>query len=135
MIELRIVTPLGTYRKEEVKSIHAASVEGQFTLLPHHMPVVMALVPCRLVLENEQGEKQDFAISGGFLHYDGGTNAQLLTDAIEGSGDIDIERAKAAYQRAKTRLEKKDDQTNLKRAELALQKAINRLHVSGTDIR
>lgn len=133
MIDLRIVTPHGTYLRENVRCIIAMSVEGQFTLLPNHMPVVFALVPCRLVLEDEQGQRKDYAISGGFLHYDGHDQAQLLTDAIEGRSEIDIKRAHAAYERARARLDKKDDHTNMKRAELSLQRAINRIHVSGSE--
>ena len=53
----------------------------------------------------------------------------ILCDAIEGKNEIDIQRAKAAYQRAQQRLEKKDVNTNMKRASLALEKAINRIHV------
>ncbi|WP_301044744.1 ATP synthase delta/epsilon chain alpha-helix domain-containing protein, partial [uncultured Dubosiella sp.] len=36
-----------------------------------------------------------------------------------------------AYARARERLDKKDEGTNLKRAELSLQKAINRISVHG----
>ena len=53
----------------------------------------------------------------------------LFTDAIEGKGDIDIERAKRAYRRARDRIDKKDSATNMKRANLALVRAMNRIHV------
>lgn len=133
MIHLRIITPHGPYLEQDVKSIHAASVEGQFTLLPNHMPVVMALVPCRLTVVDADDQKQDFAISGGFLHFDG-NKAAILTDAIEGRAEIDIPRAQAAYKRARARMEKLDDEAALKRTSLALQRAINRLHVTDTHI-
>lgn len=129
MIELKIVTPHGCYLKENVQSIHAASVEGEFTLLPNHMPVVMAMVPCKLVLHDEKGEEQIYAISGGLLQFDA-NKAMLLSDAIEGKAEIDIPRAKAALERAKKRLDKLDDLDQLRRAELAMKRAINRLSVS-----
>ncbi len=53
----------------------------------------------------------------------------ILTDAIEGKDDIDIERARQAYRRARERLDKKDVNTNMKRASLALARAINRISV------
>lgn len=133
MIELKVVTPRGRYLEEEVQSIHAKSVQGEFTLLPNHMPVVMALVPCRLHLVARDGEVQDYAISGGILHFDE-NRASLLTDAIEGRAEIDIPRAQAAYRRARKRLEKQTDQAEMRKAELALQRAINRLHITGTPI-
>lgn len=133
MIDLTIITPNGRYLSEPVQSIHARSVMGEFTILPHHMPIVMTLVPCRLTLVRENGEKEDFAISGGILHYDD-TTAHLLTDAIEGRAEIDIPRAQAAYRRARKRLEKTDDTAAMHRAELAMQRAINRLHLTHASI-
>ena len=57
--------------------------------------------------------------------------AMILTDAIEGKTEIDLERAKRAYERARARIEKKDEVTNLKRAQLALERAVNRINVYG----
>lgn len=133
MIDLKVVTPKGRYLVETVRSIHARSAWGDFTLLPNHMPVVMTLEPCKLTLVNEKGEKQEFAISGGILHVDD-NKATLLTDAIEGKTEIDIPRAQAAYRRARKRMEKKDDIAAFQRAQLALQRAINRLSVTDTHI-
>lgn len=133
MINLKIVTPNGRYLEQPVKSIHARSVMGEFTLLPNHMPIVMSLVPCRLRVVNEKGETEDFAISGGVLHYDE-DHAAILTDAIEGKAEIDIPRAQKAYIRARKRLEKRDDLSELRRNELALQRAINRLSVTNTSL-
>ena len=65
-----------------------------------------------------------------FVHMEN-NKALILTDAIEGKGDIDLERAKKAYARARARIDKKDSATNLKRAQLALEKAINRINVYG----
>ena len=56
---------------------------------------------------------------------------RILTDAIEGREEIDIERAKRAKERAEARLAKRDNRTNIKRAEVALAKAINRIKVYG----
>lgn len=129
MIDLKIITPKGEYLHEPVKSMQLTSVEGQFMLLPHHIPFVAALVPCPLTIVTESGEKKVYAISGGFVHFDH-DEALLLTDAIEGSGDIDLERAQKAYKRARERIDKKDVNTNMKRAELSLERAINRIHIS-----
>lgn len=128
MIQLRVVTPMGEYMDQSVKSIHVKSVEGEMTILPNHMPIVASLLPCRLRIKNEKDQDRDYSISGGFIHF-ADNKALLLTDAVEGKGDIDLKRAQNAYKRARERLEKKDTHTNMKRAELSLQRAINRIHV------
>lgn len=130
LIDLKMVTPRGVYRHYKVQSIHAKSVVGEFTILPNHVPVVMALVPCRLVVYNEEGKHKTYAISGGFLQFDD-NKALLLSDAIEGRSDIDVNRAHAAYERAKDRLNKVDSESEFKREELQLKKAINRIHIGG----
>ena len=100
------------------------------TILPNHMPIFASLVPCKLVLKNENDEEEVYAISGGFLQFNK-NEGMILADAIEGKKDIDLERAKKSMERAKERLEKKDSNTNLKRAQLSLERAINRIHVYG----
>lgn len=128
MIAFKVVTPKGEYLKQEVKSIHVKTVVGETTILPNHMPIFASLVPCKLVLKNENDEEEIFAISGGFLQFNK-NEGMILADAIEGKKDIDLERAKKSMERAKERLEKKDSDTNLKRAQLSLERAINRIHV------
>ena len=59
----------------------------------------------------------------------------VLADSVETKEEIDIARAKLSYLRAKERLAKRgiDDLDNL-RAELSLQRAINRIKFSGASI-
>lgn len=128
LIDLKMVTPRGVYRHYEVQSIHAKSVEGEFTILPNHVPIVFALVPCRLEVYTAEGKHKSYAVAGGFLQFDN-NKALLLSDAIEGRSDIDINRAHAAYERARSRLEKKDVESELKREEAALARALNRISV------
>lgn len=128
-MRVKLITPVGLYKEGDIDALHVKTVEGELTLLPHHMPIVAMLTTCKLQLQ-ENREYHDYAISGGLLHM---VNDQIniLTDSIEGKKEIDIERARRAKQRAEERLAKKDTNTNIRRAEVALAKAINRIHVHG----
>lgn len=53
----------------------------------------------------------------------------ILAESAELPGDIDIERAQAAKQRAEQRLSGKRDEFDFRRAEMSLQRAINRLDI------
>lgn len=130
MISFKVVTPRGEYLQQEVKSVHVKTVMGEMTLLPNHMPIFAALVPCKLILKDENDGSKEYAISGGFMQFDSNVG-MILADAIEGRDEIDLERAKRAKERAQQRLEKKDPNTNIKRAELSLQRALNRISVYG----
>lgn len=83
MISLKIVTPHGTYSEVDVKSISLRSVEGQMTLLTNHLPIFASLVPCKLALVDNNDQRHEYALSGGFCHLED-NKAMILTDAIEG---------------------------------------------------
>ena len=56
-------------------------------------------------------------------------NVLILADSVELTENIDVDRAKGAEQRAKERLEKREEGTDLERAENALKRAQNRLNI------
>ena len=87
------------------------------------------LTTCKCSLM-EGSEYKDYAIAGGLLQF-ADNEMRILADAIEGREEIDIERARRAKQRAEERLKKMDNRTSMKRAEVALTKAINRIKVYG----
>ena len=53
----------------------------------------------------------------------------LLTEAAEWPEEIDVERAERAKERAQKRLDNSGDGLDIKRAQLAMQRALTRLHV------
>lgn len=127
MMHIKIATPRGVYMEREISDLHVTTVNGQRTILSNHAPLFSFLVACPLILRNN-GEEKEYAISGGILQVQN-NEVNILTDAIEGTDEIDIERAKRAYQRAKERIEKKDTATNMRRSELALARAMNRIRI------
>lgn len=127
MLNVKIVTPTGLYGTFVASKIHATTKSGECALLPNHMPLVAMLEISKLILSVDD-EDITFAISGGILHLHD-NQVDLLVDSIEGKEEIDLERAQKSAERARKRLEKKDADTSIKRAEVALQRAINRINV------
>lgn len=130
MIHVKIVTPSGLYHTFEASKIHACTAYGECTLLPNHMPIVAMLEISKLTLTVDENEK-DFAISSGILHLND-NQAYILVETIEGKEEIDLERAKRSAERARKRLEKKDDNTSIRRAEVSLQRALNRINIKNS---
>ena len=54
---------------------------------------------------------------------------QLLVETVEESSGIDKDRAEASLKRAEDRIKNKDD-TDIKRAQAAIVRALNRLTIS-----
>jgi F-type H+-transporting ATPase subunit epsilon len=75
----------------------------------------------------KDGKTEHIAVSGGFLEVRP-DQVTVLAQTAELASDIDVERALKAKERAEQRLHQ--DHIDFRRAELALQRAINRLAVS-----
>ena len=109
-----------------------AVLKGMKDVAPEDRPKVGQMVnETRAAIEavlEENKEKKHYALAGGILQFHD-NEMRILSDAIEGQHEIDIERARRAKERAEKRLAKKDEKTNINRAEVALTKAVNRIKV------
>lgn len=128
MIRCKIVTPMGVYRDLEAAMINIVSVNGQLGILPSHMPLVTMLKISEMSLVLKDQKRERFAVSGGMFYFEN-DEATILCDAIENEKEIDLNRAVAAKERAEKRISSDDPNIDLRRAELALSKALNRIHV------
>ncbi len=121
-IKVKILTPLGLYKETEASIINVVSEDGQRGILPNHMPIVVILTISKMELEEEK--REIYAVAGGMLYFKD-NECTILCNAIENKTDIDLDRAYKAKERAEGHL--KDPNSDLKRAELALKRAMNRI--------
>lgn len=128
MIKGQIVTPHGLYKEFETPFINITSKDGERGILEHHIPVCFMLDIGKLET-NENGDDKVYAINGGMFYFEKGV-ANILVDTIESKEEIDLNRAIASKDRSLERLEKRDPNLDLKRAELALRRAMNRIKIA-----
>jgi F-type H+-transporting ATPase subunit epsilon len=123
---LEIVTPQGLVFSEEVDEVTATGSEGEFGILPGHVPFVTTLkigiLSCKI-----GNSSKFFFVNWGYAEC-GAEKVLILADSAELSDEIDIERAKAAMKRAEERI-KKAEHIDFHRAELALERAIIRVQL------
>ena len=124
---LEIITPRGIYFTEEVDSLTIKMSTGYRTFLAGHMPLIgsLAYAPMHLV---RKGEVENYAVHGGAINVTK-EKISVVCNAIENEKEIDEERALAAKERAEKRIKEKDPNTDIKRAQLALQRSLIRLEV------
>ncbi len=130
---LEIITPEGPAFRGLVRKLRLPGMDGSFGILARHAPLIGALGVGLLKMELEDGKTRTFAIGEGFaeVHEKG---ARILTDFANEPGDIDVERARAAEQRARERLkQRRDSNVDFARAEAALRRAILRLKVTSPE--
>ena len=126
---VRVVTPHGVYREWDTAILNIQTSDGDQGILANHMPLVTMLKIGKMTSDID-GNREEFAVAGGLFYFRENL-AEVLTDAIENKVDIDIARAEKSKERAEERLRKADPSIDIKRAEVSLKKAMNRLSVGG----
>lgn len=128
---LSIVTPEETVFDQTVTSIIVPGAKGYLGVLAHHAPLISPLVPGKLTIIMPDGVELIMAISGGFIEV-ANNRATILADAAESAGKIDRDRALAALERARKRLDDSahgDRSWDIDRATAAFHRAQNRIRV------
>lgn len=127
-LKLEIITPELALRYEDVDYVGATGLEGEFGILPQHMPMLVALRPGRLYYRIK--DKTCYAFVGGGFVETLDNKVSVLAEVAELAENIDCERAKAAKERAEKRLHG-EAQIDAVRAKAALNRAISRLNIAG----
>ena len=127
-LQLEIVTPDKMVLSEQVEYVGAPGYDGEFGVLPNHIPFLAALRIGNLYYK-ANGKYNYVFVSGGFADVNN-NKVTVLAEAAEKAVDIDLERARKAKERAEARLAKIKDQTEFVRAQAALQRALFRLKAS-----
>ena len=117
---LRIITPERVFYEGIVDMVEFNTTEGQIGVLPGHIPLTVIVKPGILHITEKDGEKEA-ALHSGFAEIlpEGVT---ILAEIIEWPNEIDENRAEE-------RLRSKTPETDIARAETALQRAMARIQV------
>jgi len=126
---LEIVTPKRIVFKGEVISFSAPGIDGGFQVLHSHAPLLATVTIGKVKLSEAGGTEFHYAVSGGFVEVRD-NNVILLAETAERTDEIDVERVKAARDRAMKRIAEKYPETDIERAKLALYRALNRLKIA-----
>ena len=124
-LKLKIIDLEGVYYSNDVDLVNIFTSSGNLTILANHLPLISNIEISHLYIK-EDGVITNFAIAGGTL-FVSESECKIITPAIEKESEIDFTRASKAKERAEERLASKSDDIDIKRAEVALKKAINRL--------
>jgi len=128
---LEVVTPERIVYSEQADMVVVKGAEGELGILPNHIPLVtpLKIAPVRV----KSGSKEQLiAVHGGFMEVRK-DKVVILAESAELPEEIDVDRARSAKERAERRLAQRAENIDYARAQIALQKAINRLKVSGKE--
>ena len=131
MFRLSIVTPEKVFYEDDVLSLVVPGADGYLGVLSNHAPLITAIKPGQIEFKDAQDRPRSLAVTQGFLEVSHNV-ATILADAVEGLEEIDIDRARAAKERAWELLKKAgegDHSVDIKRARLAYERAVNRIRL------
>ena len=127
--QVEIITPERIFYTGEASMIEFTSVEGEMGVYKNHIPLTTVLAPGIVTITEDGGQKKA-AVHAGFAEILG-DKVTLLAEIAEWPDEIDVSRAEAAKSRAEERIQRKDENVDVKRAEYALRKALIRIDVAG----
>jgi F-type H+-transporting ATPase subunit epsilon len=128
-LQLDIVTPDQLVLSRPVEYVGAPGLEGEFGVLPGHIPFISALAIGALHYKAD-GRARHVFVSGGFAEVSD-DKVTILAESAEEAESIDFARAETSRKRAEERLAQKSESVNQTRAESSLRRALVRLTLQG----
>jgi len=129
-LTLDIVTPERRVLSVGCDEVRAPGVGGGFGVRNDHEPFMTALEPGMLTYV-EGGREHHYAIGGGFFQV-ADNRIIVLADTAEAAADIDVDRARRAFEEAQNRLLELTEQDERHAEEAArVRRATARIKVAG----
>lgn len=123
-LQVQILTPAKVVAKTTAAQVQLPGSMGYMGILPGHTKLVAELGTGELTVY-ANGSSETYFVAGGFVDV-ANDHVTVLVDVAERPGDISIERAEKAKQRALDRLDKSAE-IDVMRAQAALHRAEGRL--------
>lgn len=124
-IHLQITTAAGSVYDKMVNYVRLPLADGDMGILSNHSPVVGSLKEGIVKCTFDADGVEYIVVTGGVVSV-ANNDVILLARSAELAESIDLARAQAAEKRARQRLEAKDEQINVHRAEASLSRALVR---------
>jgi F-type H+-transporting ATPase subunit epsilon len=101
LMEVELVAADRLVWSGEAKMVIARTTEGDVGILPNHAPVLSLMVHGVVDVTTAEGETWVAAVDAGFLSV-ANNRISILAEHAEMSHDIDLERARAEFERCKS---------------------------------
>ena len=132
ILTINVVTPDGSVYENTTDVVICKTTVGEIGIMPNHLPLLASLAIDEVRVKVDDENFDEIAVSGGFVEFSD-NNLSVVASAAERKETIDVSRAERAKQRAEKRIEEAKNENNdidLRRAEVSLRRAINRLNIS-----
>lgn len=124
VLSLKIATPEKlVYEEKELDSVTVPTSEGEITVLPNHIPLVVKVSPGEVVTK-KKGSEHTLVTMQGFMHLDHDGNMVILSDYAIRSEDVELAKVEEAKKKAEAAMKEKVSQKDFAIAEAELRKTV-----------
>ncbi|CAM2008124.1 ATP synthase F1 subunit epsilon [Acanthopleuribacter pedis] len=128
-MQLQVLTPEAEALCTDVSSVNLQGCRGRLGILESHTNFISKL-DFGVLEYTEAGKHYEMLCGSGIVEVNN-NQVTVLVRSAERNDDVNIDRAKEALQRAKSRLGSNDKEVNLERAQDAQARAAQRLRFVG----
>ena len=125
---LKVISPERIFYEGDAEMVELETTEGEIGVYAEHVPTTAVIVPGILYITEEEENVREAAVHDGFIEILQ-DRITILAQSCEWPEEIDLDRAEHARERAEERLRSKTPETDVLRAETALQRSLARIHV------
>lgn len=127
LMQLNVLSPDAyVFQADNISYVDAHTEGGAVGILPRHATMVAALDHAPLKYRDETGEAHYLFVDGGFLEVKDNV-VTILSVAAEIAESIDVEKAEAALERAKAKIDNLDKEIDLPAVQADLKRAEARI--------
>lgn len=127
--DLKVLSPSRAVTSVKATAVTLPGTCGYMTILPDHAGMVAELDLGEVTITTTDSGQERFFVAGGYVEVEG-NRVTVLADVIERAREIDTARAQTARKRAAERLAHIGPETDLERANKALQRADQRILIA-----
>ncbi|MGB5631013.1 MAG: F0F1 ATP synthase subunit epsilon [Woeseiaceae bacterium] len=121
-IQVDIVSAEGEIHSGDAAMVFAPASMGEVGIAPRHAPMLTAMKPGEIRVQDADGNEKTFYITGGMLEVQP-TRVIVLADTALRGDQLDEAAALAAQRQAEKALEGASEETDLARAQAELEEA------------
>lgn len=127
--KLKIISPDRTFYEGDVVMVELRTTEGEIGVYKNHAPLTSVIAPGLLKIHESDDEIKAATLIGGFVEILK-DSVTVLAEVAEWPDEIDAKRAEESRKRAERRLLEKNNDTDMARATLSLQRAVARIEAA-----
>ncbi len=129
LLTIEIVTPQQVEYSGRAESILVPGTEGPFQVLFNHAPIISSLEVGVIKIVDDLGDEKIFATGGGFVEVSH-NKVSVIVESIEEAGNINVDRATEALDRAEELLKTPGRGGNVEETRKAIARALNRIQIA-----